>query len=126
MLNLGLGHVYGDGDVIFSEGDTGDALYVVQFGQVKIVKQSDSGEMCLAVLGPGEIFGEMSMFDHKERSASAVSVGEARVLTVDRVKFFSTMSRDPTLAFKILTSMSQRLRQMDTNASRQPEQRQQL
>jgi len=118
MLNLGLGRTYAKGEVIFSEGDQGDALYVIQFGQVKIVKRTPTTEITLAVLGPGEIFGEMALFEHKERSASAIAVDEARILTVDRKKFFATMSRDPTLAFKILSSMSQRLRQLDQQVSR--------
>lgn len=120
MLNLGLGHVYADNELIFNEGDTGEALYVVQSGQVKIVKKTPTTEVCLAILGPGEIFGEMSMFDQRERSASAIALGEARVLTVDRQKFFATMSRDPTLTFKILSSMSERLRRMDSSVSQQP------
>jgi len=118
MLNLGLGHVYTDAQIIFREGEPGDAMFVIQFGQVKIVKRTPTGEVMLALLGPGEIFGEMSLFDHKERSASAIAVGEARVLTVDRKKFFATMSRDPTLAFKILASMSDRIRQLDQKVSR--------
>jgi CRP/FNR family transcriptional regulator len=120
MLNLGFGQVYTEGDIIFSEGDPGNALYVIQFGHVKIVKHTGGQEVCLATLGPGEIFGEMSMFDQRERSATAIALGEARVLTVDRQKFFATMSRDPTLTFKILSSMSQRLRQMDNYVSQQP------
>ncbi len=118
MLSLGLGRVFANGEIICSEGDQGDALYVIQFGQVKIVKRTPTTEITLAMLGPGEIFGEMALFDHKERSASAIAVGEARVLTVDRKKFFATMSRDPTLAFKILSSMSQRIRQLDQQVSR--------
>ena len=120
MQNLGLGQTYANGDVIFSEGDPGDALYVIQFGQVRIVKRTPTVEIVLATLGPGEIFGEMSLFDQQERSASAVAVGEARVLTVDRRKFFASMSHDPTLAFKILSSMSARIRHLDQQVSQNP------
>jgi len=121
MLSLGLGRTYSKGDIIFNEGDQGDALYVVQFGKVKIVKRTPTTEITLALLGPGEIFGEMALFDHQDRSASAIAVDDARVLTVDRRKFFATMSRDPTLAFKILSSMSQRIRQLDQQVSRNRE-----
>lgn len=117
MQHLELGRTYANGEVIFNEGDQGDALYVIQFGQVKILKRTPTTEITLAVLGPGEILGEMSLFDQKERSASAVAVGEARVLTVDRRKFFATMSRDPTLAFKILSTMSARIRKLDQQVS---------
>lgn len=120
MHNIGLGHTYANGEVIFSEGDRGDAMYVIQFGQVRIVKRTPTTEIVLATLGPGEIFGEMALLDQQERSASAVAVGEARVLTVDRRKFFASMSHDPTLAFKILSSMSARIRHLDQNVSQNP------
>lgn len=121
MLSLGLGRTYSKGEIIFNEGDQGDALYVIQFGKVKIVKRTPTTEITLALLGPGEIFGEMALFDHQDRSASAIAVDDARILTVDRRKFFATMSRDPTLAFKILSSMSQRIRQLDQQVSRNME-----
>jgi CRP-like cAMP-binding protein len=117
MQNLGLGQTYSDGEIIFHEGDPGDALYVIQFGKVKIIKRTPTKEITLALLGPGEIFGEMSLFDQKERSASAVVLGEARILNVDRRKFFASMSHDPTLAFKILSTMSARIRHLDEQVS---------
>jgi CRP/FNR family transcriptional regulator len=113
MQQLELGRTYADGEFVFREGDRGDAMYVIQFGKIRIVKRTAANEVTLATLGPGEILGEMSLFDQHERSASAVAVGEARVLTVDRRKFFASMSHDPTLAFKILCSMSARIRQLN-------------
>lgn len=113
MLNQGLGTVYKDGALIIKEGDLGTALFVIQTGNVRIVKHDDDHQRCLATLGPGEIFGEMALFDQQKRSASAVACGEARVLTVDRQKFFTTMSRDPTVSIEIFASMSRRLRHMN-------------
>ena len=113
MIHGELGRVYHDADVIFREGDDGDAMYVIQFGQVNITKKTTAGEAPIAVLGPGEVFGEMALFDKKPRSATASARGECRVLRVDRRKFFASMSRDPTLAFKILQSLSQRIRRLN-------------
>jgi CRP-like cAMP-binding protein len=105
-----LGKVYRDGEVIFKEGDSGEVMYVIQAGRVRIKKDGPSGEITLGTLESGEIFGEMALFDRMPRSATAVASGDARILTVDRKKLFPTISKDPTLLFKILETMSQRIR----------------
>jgi GAF domain-containing protein len=108
-----IGRVYSDGEVICSEGQEGDVMYVVQSGKVKITKKTPSGEVEIADLGSGEIFGEMALFDRMSRSATATAEGDARVLSVDKKKLFASISRDPTLVFKILESMSRRIRRLD-------------
>jgi CRP-like cAMP-binding protein len=108
-----LGRVYRDGEVIFREGEKGEVMYVLQAGKVRIQKDSPSGNLTLCVLEGGEIFGEMALFDRLPRSATAVASGDARILSVDRKKLFPTISRDPTLLFKILETMSQRIRKLD-------------
>ncbi len=113
-----LGRVYSGGEVIFQEGDEGDRMYVVQAGKVKITKKHDAGELTIATLGPGEIFGEMAMFDRMPRSAAAVAVGEARILGIDKKKLFQSIDRDPTLVFKLIESMSSRIRSLDEEFTR--------
>jgi len=108
-----LGKVYSDGEIICKEGEKGDVLYVIQTGKVAIKKNTPSGEIGIAVLEKGEIFGEMALFDKQSRSATAISQGEARVLSVDKKKLFASISRDPTLVFKLLESMSKRIRKLD-------------
>ena len=108
-----LGKVYASGETIFNEGSTGEVMYVIQSGKVKITKKTESGEMTIATLGEGEIFGEMAVFDRMPRSATAIALGDARVLSVDKKKLFTTINRDPTLVFKMLESMSQRIRKLD-------------
>jgi CRP-like cAMP-binding protein len=108
-----LGLAYSEGDVLFNEGDAGDCMYVIQLGKVRISKNTPTGEVVLADLGQGEIFGEMALFDKMPRSATATALEESRILSVDRKKFFSSVSRDPTLAFKILQSMSERTRKIN-------------
>lgn len=113
MKESELGRVYEHGEVIFREGDAGDRLYVIQTGKVKITKQTPSGKLLISILESGEIFGEMALFDKLPRSATAVAEGEARLLGIDKTKFFQTISRDPTLAFRFLESMSKRIRRLD-------------
>ena len=108
-----LGRVYSEGEIIFQEGDEGDRMYVVQAGKVKITKKHDTGELTIATLGTGEIFGEMAMFDRMPRSAAAVAMGEARILGIDKKKLFQSIDRDPTLVFKLIESMSRRIRSLD-------------
>jgi CRP-like cAMP-binding protein len=108
-----LGKIYSNGEVIFKEGETGNVMYVIQSGKIMITKKTESGEVPIATLDHGEIVGEMALFDHLPRSATAVAEGEARVLSVDKKKLFSSISRDPTLVFKLLESMSRRIRKLD-------------
>ncbi len=113
-----LGRVYTEGEVIFKEGDEGDHMYVVQSGKVKITRNTPSGDVTIAVLSTGEIFGEMALFDRLPRSATAAAFNEARILSIDKKKFFQTISRDPTLVFKILEYMSQRIRRINEEISK--------
>jgi CRP-like cAMP-binding protein len=110
-----LGRLYADREVIFSEGDKGDTMYVIQSGKVKISKKTASKEIVIAEIGSGEILGEMALFDRLPRSATATALGETRILSIDKKKLFATISRDPTLVFKILESMSRRIRRLNEN-----------
>jgi GAF domain-containing protein len=108
-----LGRVYAQGEIIFKEGDEGDRMYVIQSGRVQITKKTPSGDLTIATLVTGEIFGEMALFDRLPRSATAAALDEARILSIDKKKLFQTIDRDPTLVFKTLESMSRRIRRLD-------------
>ncbi len=108
-----LGKVFHDGEIIFKEGDSAEVMYVIQAGKVRITRDGPFGKLTLGILHSGEIFGEMALFDRLPRSATAVASGDARILSVDRKKLFPTVSKDPTLLFKILETMSQRIRRLD-------------
>ncbi len=108
-----LGRLYADNEVIIREGDKGDAMFVVQTGKVRITKNTPSGEVMLALLEAGTIFGEMALFDNIRRSATASAAGPARVLSIDKKKLFKTIHRDPTLVFKIMSTLSARVRQLN-------------
>jgi CRP-like cAMP-binding protein len=108
-----LGRDYAEGEIIFKEGDEGDRMYVIQSGRVQITKKTSSGDLTIATLGKGEIFGEMALFDRLPRSATAAALDEARILSIDKKKLFQTIDRDPTLVFNTLESMSRRIRRLD-------------
>ncbi|HPS57991.1 MAG TPA: cyclic nucleotide-binding domain-containing protein [Spirochaetota bacterium] len=100
---------YSDKSVVFCEHEPGDLLYFIEEGRVKIIKQSKNGDMLLAVLGEGEIFGELALITSTPRSATAISFGGLRVTPVDMDMFSGMLSKSPEIIRKIITSISQRL-----------------
>jgi CRP/FNR family transcriptional regulator len=107
-----LGKTYKDGEIIISRGDEGDCMYVVQQGQVEVFVEKDGGEVRLAVRGEGEFFGEMAIFEREVRSASVRALGEARVLTVDKKNLMRRIHEDPSMAFRLIQAMSNRIRKL--------------
>ena len=107
-----LGRIYRDGEVIIQQGDTGECFYVVQSGRVEVIQASEHGQQHLAYLESGESFGEMAIFEKVVRSATIRSVGEARVLKVDKKTLFRRIQEDPLLAVGLLKSMSHRIRDL--------------
>ncbi|GAH40492.1 unnamed protein product, partial [marine sediment metagenome] len=113
-----LGKVYRDGEIIVRQGDAGDCMYVIQAGQVEVLQEKNDKEVRLAVLGEGDFFGEMALFEHEVRSATVRALGEVRVLTIDKRTFLRRIHEDPSLAFRIVQKMSQRIRELNTEVVR--------
>jgi len=108
-----LGKDYQDGDIIVREGESGNCMYEIQSGKVEILRDKDGKEVNLAVLGPGDFFGEMSIFEREVRSATVRAQGPIRALTVDKKTLLTRISADPTLAFRLLEKLSGRIRDLD-------------
>ena len=113
-----LGKVYLDGEVIIRQGEVGDCVYVIQEGQVEVVAEQDGKELRLNVLEAGQFFGEMAIVQREARVATVRALGAARVLTVDKKSFLSRVHKDPSLAFRIMETMSQRIRELDAEVAR--------
>ncbi len=92
-----LGRLYKDGEVVVGEGMRSRTMYVMQSGKVKVVRNYEGKEMELAVLGEGDIFGEMSLFDASPRSATVVVVGEARILAIEHEGLLKRIKRTQPL-----------------------------
>jgi CRP-like cAMP-binding protein len=107
-----LGKVYGDGELIVRQGETGKCMYVIQDGRVEVVAEHDGEEIRLRELGKNDFFGEMAIFEHEVRTATVRAVGEARVLTIDKKNFLRGIHEDPSLAFRIVETMSHRIRDL--------------
>lgn len=108
-----LGKNYNDGDIIVRQGETGDCMFEIQEGRVEIIGQKQGQDVRLAVLGKGDFFGEMAIFEREVRSATVRALGNVRALTIDKKTLLRRISEDPTLAFRILEKLSRRIRDMD-------------
>jgi CRP-like cAMP-binding protein len=113
-----LGKIYQDGEVIVRQGDVGECMYVIQDGQVEVVIEDNGIEVVLAERGEGEFFGEMAIFDRDVRSATVRAKGQVRAITVDKKSFLRRIHKDPSLAFRIVETMSHRIRELGDDVAR--------
>jgi len=97
--------------VIFAEGEPGDRLYIIVSGKVKIGRRSGDGrENLLAVFGPSDMFGELSIFDPGPRTSTATTVTEVRAVTMDRAALHEWIGKRPEIADQLLRVIARRLR----------------
>lgn len=113
-----LGKSYKDGEVIVRQGETGDCMYEILEGTVEVLREKDGKEVCLAVLSKGDFFGEMAIFEREVRSASVRAMGEVRAITIDKKILLRRISGDPSLAFRIIEKMANRIRELDVELER--------
>lgn len=102
---------YPPGSVIFVQGDAGDRCYVIVSGAVKIAAYAPDGrEAVLAVLGPGDLFGELALFDSAPRSADAIVIDDAELLSLDGEAITGAARSNPEMALAWLRILAKRLR----------------
>jgi CRP-like cAMP-binding protein len=95
--------------MIFSEGEPGDELYIIQKGAVKIAKVVDNNEILLAVLKPGDIFGEMALLESKPRTACAIAYEDSTLLMVSRANFTRMVSTQPQIISRLTVLLAERI-----------------
>jgi uncharacterized membrane protein len=99
---------------LFHHGDTGDAMYLIESGRVRIhIEDTFGHDVTLAELAGGDFFGEMALFDGKPRAADATVIEEARLAILSREDFLSFVHRYPDVALKMLSAVTDRLRRTD-------------
>ena len=113
-----LGKVYGDGDVIVRQGEPGDCMFEILQGTVEVLREKEGKETCLAVLSRGDFFGEMAIFEREVRSATVRAMGEVRAITIDKKTLLRRISEDPSLAFRIIEKLANRIRELDVEIER--------
>jgi len=105
--------VFEKGEIILREGDHGDAMYVVVSGQVKVFSidaEYSSREVILKILGTGEFFGELPVFDNEPRSASVAALERCHLQVLSYRAFQRAIESSPDIAHKVLETLARRLR----------------
>jgi CRP/FNR family cyclic AMP-dependent transcriptional regulator len=100
---------FGQGDVVFREGDAADVMYAVKEGQVSL----RIGETEVETVGPNGLFGEMALIDDEPRSATAVAKTACQLVPIDRRRFEHLVERWPGFALSVMKLMADRIRRKD-------------
>jgi CRP/FNR family cyclic AMP-dependent transcriptional regulator len=101
------------GTVLFREGEPGKEMYVLQSGKVAISKKVRDVEKVLAILGPGEFFGEMAIISNKPRNASATVAEDAKLLVIDPKTFESMIRGNSEISVRMIKKLADRLSEAD-------------
>ncbi|HEU4766368.1 MAG TPA: DUF1003 domain-containing protein [Pyrinomonadaceae bacterium] len=99
---------------LFNQGDSGDAMYLIESGRVRIsIRDADKHELTLAELAQGDFFGEMAIIDGRQRSADARVLEDARLAILSRADFLRFVRTKPDVALEMLAALTDRLRRTD-------------
>ena len=102
------------GTSLFRSGDSGDAMFLIESGRVRIsIRDADGSDVTLAELAGGDFFGEMALLDGKQRSADATVIEDARLAILSRENFLGFVRSNPDVALKMLSAITHRLRRTD-------------
>ncbi len=108
------------GEIVFRENDDSDTCYVVRSGHARAVREhADGRQITLATFGPGDIFGELAMFDDERRSATVEAVDALDVLGIPGVDMRALLTRHPEIAVKLVIALGRRLRAANERLARQ-------
>jgi len=106
--------------VIFREGDTSDTCYVVAQGHARAIREhADGRQIALAHFGPGDIFGELAIFDDEARSATVETLDQVDAIAILGADFRRLLKEHPAIAVKLVVSLGRRLREANERLARQ-------
>jgi CRP/FNR family transcriptional regulator len=110
---------YRKSEIIFEEGSIGNEMYLVHSGKVLLsVRRGENEEAKLAVLSPGDFFGEMALVDDCRRSATASALEDStQIIALDKAKFLYTVQQQPSFALSVMHTLCQRLRDLNKRLS---------
>lgn len=104
------------GTTIFDEGDPGDRLYIITAGKVKLARHAPDGrENLLSIMGPSDMFGELSIFDPGPRTSSAICVTEVHAATMSSEMLRQWIEQHPEISQQLLRVLARRLRRTNAN-----------
>lgn len=105
---------YAAGDVIFRQGELGTEMFIIQEGEVNIVKHINGESHALSHLEKGDFFGEMAVLESVPRTADAVAASDVRALVINGARFDEMLRKNPEVAVRIIRKYSKRLREANT------------
>ena len=120
VAQVAVPRTFAPGHVVFREGDQSDTCYVVAGGHARALREhSDGRTLALARFGPGDIFGELAMFDDERRSATVEALDELHALAILGQDMRRLLREHPDMAVKLVISLGRRLRAANERLSRQ-------
>jgi CRP-like cAMP-binding protein len=120
ISELAVPRTFEAGQVVFREGDSSDTCYIVRSGRARAVREhSDGRVITLATFGPGDIFGELAMFEDERRSATVEAVEPTSAVAVLGPDMRRLMAEHPDIATRLVIALGRRLREMNERLSRQ-------
>ena len=100
--------------MIILEEEYGDLVFLVKVGTIKITRVNDEGkEVILALLGPGEMFGELAVLDGEARSANALAQENCELFAINKEDFLDILKNHPTVSYNVMSELAKRLRKSD-------------
>ena len=120
ISELAVPREFAPGQVVFREGDSSDTCYIVRSGRARAVREhSDGRTITLATFGPGDIFGELAMFEDERRSATVEAVEPTAAVAVLGPDMRRLMTEHPGIATRLVIALGRRLRESNERLSRQ-------
>ena len=114
MESTVLGRWFKDGEIICRQGELADCLYVVERGQVELMRRQGNKEFCIRLLTEGDAWGEDGLLKRNHtRETTARAIGEVCVLTIEKRMFLDRLQEDPSFVVKIMRKMSRRIRELE-------------
>jgi len=111
LAGIAYEHSFMPGEFVFLDGDAPERFYIVQEGKIKVIKHSSLGkEFIIAFFSPGEMFGEVAVFENRPYPASAQAVAKTKVLGINSRDFLSFLAAHPAVALRIINILGGRLR----------------
>jgi CRP/FNR family transcriptional regulator len=108
------------GETVFREGDHSDTCYIVRSGHARALREhSDGRSIALATFGPGDIFGELAMFDSDQRSATVEAVDATDAVAILATDMHRLLRQHPDIAIKLIQALGRRLRETNERLARQ-------
>ena len=120
ISQLALPRTFGAGEVIFREGDASDTCYVVASGHARAIREhSDGRTITLSHFGPGDIFGELAIFDDEKRSATLEALDALQTIAILGPDFRRLLDEHAQMAVKLVVALGRRLREANERLARQ-------